>query len=101
MFFDEDDYEYVEEDKDKFDEKYNERLQRARRNILGLKVPYRYTTGAIKEIYSQALKSRLSRLQTASRHSFTASRGISDRDYYIVLMGRVSYRFCWARRTLN
>lgn len=95
MFFDEDDYEYVEEDKDKFDEKYNERLQRARRNILGLKVPYRYTTGAIKEIYSQALKSRLIKVMkdSVTPSHLRQAEASSDRDYYIVLMGRVSYKF--------
>ena len=88
-FLEVDGFEDNEDNIRKFQEKYAERQQKARQHILKLPTPITYNTPAAKSIYDQAMKSRLIKVPKDELLSTT----LAERDYYVVLMGRISYKF--------
>ena len=88
-FYDEDDYDVDERTKELLEEKKEDRLRKARFKILQLQIPISYNTPTVQSIYEQALKSRLIKVPRDSDSKSADAR----RDWYVVLMGRVSYKF--------
>lgn len=93
-FYDDDEYEVTQEERDLLTTKHEERLEKARFNILNLprKGPLTYNTEIVKSIYEDALKSRLVKVPKDSTTVHT-SLDYYRRDWYVVLMGQVSYKF--------